>query len=178
MEIIGVKCMSRSNKLKMKKTLITVVLFIGFIIPVILFGIFHQRGTLTVMSYLSSEAGKNRNNVSFLFLTPCHATPLYSHLHVNVPVRFLTCDPPIADGHFDESGYFLSKPVTWLENNWNRLGNYSHVVCFDAVQTVIDGFLQKKGFFLTEKFLHTIFTGSSHGDTIFVYERGGLGVHS
>ncbi|KAL0269330.1 UNVERIFIED_CONTAM: hypothetical protein PYX00_007106 [Menopon gallinae] len=171
MEIIGVKFMSNISKLNSKKKLITTLLFIGFIIPSILFGIFHQRGTLTVMSHLSSEASKYGDDASFLFLTPCHATPLYSHLHVNVPVRFLTCDPPIADGHNDESDDFLRKPVDWLKNNWNRLGMYTHIVCFDTVQPAIDGFLKEKGFFLSEKFMHTILTGSSHGDAIYVYKQ-------
>lgn len=31
---------------------------------------------------------------SVLFLTPCHATPLYSHLHAPIPMRFLDCSPP------------------------------------------------------------------------------------
>ncbi len=32
---------------------------------------------------------------SLLFLTPCHATPLYSHLHARrVATRFLDCSPP------------------------------------------------------------------------------------
>lgn len=31
---------------------------------------------------------------SVLFLTQCHATPWYSHLHHPVPMRFLDCSPP------------------------------------------------------------------------------------
>lgn len=31
---------------------------------------------------------------SVLFLTPCHATPYYSHVHLPVPMRFLDCSPP------------------------------------------------------------------------------------
>ena len=31
---------------------------------------------------------------TLLFLTPCHATPYYSHLHHPVPMRFLDCSPP------------------------------------------------------------------------------------
>ncbi|KAL0345978.1 UNVERIFIED_CONTAM: GPI mannosyltransferase 3 [Sesamum radiatum] len=51
-----------------------------------------QRGTEDVMHYLSNEARENKVK-SILFLTPCHATPYYSILHHNIPMRFLDCTP-------------------------------------------------------------------------------------
>lgn len=44
------------------------------------------------MNYLSMEA-VNGNVRNILFLTPCHATPYYSTLHRNLPMRFLDCTP-------------------------------------------------------------------------------------
>lgn len=51
-----------------------------------------QRGTEDVMIYLSKEAC-NEKVKSILFLMPCHATPYYSTLHRNLPMRFLDCSP-------------------------------------------------------------------------------------
>lgn len=44
------------------------------------------------MNYLAKEA-LNGKVESILFLTPCHATPYYSMLHQNLPMRFLDCSP-------------------------------------------------------------------------------------
>lgn len=44
------------------------------------------------MNYLSREANNGKVK-SVLFLTPCHATPYYSTLHENVPMRLLDCTP-------------------------------------------------------------------------------------
>ena len=51
-----------------------------------------QRGTEDVMIYLSKEA-RNEKVESILFLMQCHATPYYSTLHRNLPMRFLDCSP-------------------------------------------------------------------------------------
>ena len=51
-----------------------------------------QRGSEAVMGYLSSEAQAGRVE-RVLFLMPCHATPYYSSLHTNLPMRFLDCSP-------------------------------------------------------------------------------------
>lgn len=51
-----------------------------------------QRGTEDVMNYLAREATYGKVD-SILFLMPCHATPFYSTLHRNVPMRFLDCSP-------------------------------------------------------------------------------------
>jgi len=44
------------------------------------------------MIYLSKEA-RNEKVESILFLMQCHATPYYSTLHRNLPMRFLDCSP-------------------------------------------------------------------------------------
>ncbi|KAH9620327.1 hypothetical protein KSS87_001150 [Heliosperma pusillum] len=59
----------------------------------------HQRGTEDVMHYLSKEA-QNGEVRGVLFLTPCHATPYYSALHQNLPMRFLDCTPRFEQLHF------------------------------------------------------------------------------
>ncbi|ETV98750.1 hypothetical protein, variant 2 [Aphanomyces invadans] len=54
------------------------------------FSRFHQRGPLDVLDYLAAHVGPTD---SIDFLLPCHATPLYSHLHLNIPLWFPTCTP-------------------------------------------------------------------------------------
>ncbi|KAJ1524707.1 hypothetical protein HK096_000787, partial [Nowakowskiella sp. JEL0078] len=68
-------------------------------IPAAYFSIVHQRGVVDVMYWLrqrSSGIGLEDNPVrSVLFLMPCHSTPYYSQLHKIIPMRFLSCEPPI-----------------------------------------------------------------------------------
>lgn len=59
----------------------------------------HCRGTITVMRHLAAQqitpsTALNPGRGWVLFLTPCHATPWYSHLHARLPMRFLDCSPP------------------------------------------------------------------------------------
>ena len=51
------------------------------------------RGQIDVMDYLGQEADLH-SNMSVLFLTPCHATPYYSHIHRDISMEFLDCSPP------------------------------------------------------------------------------------
>lgn len=53
-----------------------------------------RRGTISVMSHLAERADRQTLGGWTLFLTPCHATPWYSHLHRQLPMRFLDCSPP------------------------------------------------------------------------------------
>ena len=59
----------------------------------------HQAAPIAVMDYLRSEVIQDLSGtVHIVFLTDCHATPFYSHLHVprnNVLLRFSDCSPPL-----------------------------------------------------------------------------------
>lgn len=46
------------------------------------------------MDEIGAEWRRSPATTSVLFLTPCHATPWYSHLHAPLPMRFLDCSPP------------------------------------------------------------------------------------
>jgi phosphatidylinositol glycan class B len=41
----------------------------------------------------SLTAGVPTHQAGVLFLTPCHATPYYTHVHHPLPMRFLDCSP-------------------------------------------------------------------------------------
>ncbi|CAK7338082.1 unnamed protein product [Dovyalis caffra] len=80
-------------------------------IPMALYmSLVHQRGTEDVMIYLSKEA-QNDKVKSILFLTPCHATPYYSTLHYDLPMRILDCSPSEEKGIPDESDRFMMDPI-------------------------------------------------------------------
>ena len=52
---------------------------------------------MDVIKYLAAETEAAPGGAaapSLLFLTPCHATPLYSHLHMRLATRFIDCSPP------------------------------------------------------------------------------------
>ncbi len=51
------------------------------------------RAQVGVMRLIRHEAAA-KPSTSVLFLTPCHATPYYSHTHAPIPMRFLDCSPP------------------------------------------------------------------------------------
>ncbi|XP_042066073.1 mannosyltransferase APTG1-like [Salvia splendens] len=116
----------------------------------------HQRGTEDVMNYLAEEAMKN-NVEGILFLTPCHATPYYSTLHRNLPMRFLDCTPSDEKGILDESEQFLGDPAgfaTKLAQTWNRP---SHIVVFDAEEKPLKEFLVSHNFKEIRRFFHSHF---------------------
>lgn len=51
------------------------------------------RGLVDVMHDIR-RAGDEGNAASVLFLTPCHATPFYTHVHRPLGMAFLDCSPP------------------------------------------------------------------------------------
>ncbi|XP_031128009.1 GPI mannosyltransferase 3 isoform X3 [Ipomoea triloba] len=116
----------------------------------------HQRGTEDVMNYLSVEAvdGNVRN---ILFLTPCHATPYYSTLHRNLPMRFLDCTLSEEKGMLDESDRFMLDPVgfaTEFAKNWSLP---SHIVVFDAQEKLLKDFMVSHNFMEVKRFFHAHF---------------------
>ncbi|KAL3614020.1 Mannosyltransferase aptg1 [Castilleja foliolosa] len=116
----------------------------------------HQRGAVDVMNYLSEEAKENKVQ-NILFLTPCHATPYYSTLHKNIPMRFLDCTPSEEKGILDESDQFLKDPfgfVTMLARNWTLP---SHIVIFDSQEKLLKEFLGSLHYFEIRRFFHAHF---------------------
>lgn len=153
------------------KKIWTSVLIAAFLIPTFLFGICHQMGTLSLMNYLAAEAQNQPHKSSFVFLMPCHSTPMYSHLHVNVTTRFLQCEPPLTSNPYDEADDFFSDPEDWLRKFWSELNSPSHVACFDAVAPVIETFLKEQGFVEEKVFFHTIFSEGRIGRYVNVYKK-------
>lgn len=129
----------KANKLSLWLT--AAVLLVSNVLPAGYLGTVHQRGTLDVMEHLAEIAVARPKDTSFLFLMPCHSTPLYSHLHVNVSTRFLKCEPnlnsPTSDEtvlYQDETESFYENPNKWLHIEYPPTGALpSHIISFDVL---------------------------------------------
>ncbi|XP_021771583.1 GPI mannosyltransferase 3-like [Chenopodium quinoa] len=116
----------------------------------------HQRGPEDVMQYIARES-LNGEVRSVLFLTPCHATPYYSAIHQNLPMRFLDCTPSEQRGTPDESDRFMLDPrgfATELAKNWSLP---SHIVLFDSEERKLKEFLISQSFREVKRFFHAHF---------------------
>lgn len=116
----------------------------------------HQRGSEDVMHYLAREA-QNGDVRSVLFLTPCHATPYYSALHQNLPMRFLDCTPSEQRGILDESDRFLLDPAGFLSEFSKNWSLPSHIVLFDSEERRLKDFLTSHSFKEVKRFFHAHF---------------------
>lgn len=124
------------------------LLIIGNLVPGIYFSVLHQSGPIEVMNYLRNEIRYSENSqVDILYLINCHGTPYYSHLHKNVSMRFLTCEPNLKQlkDYEEEQITFFQNPMTWLEKNYlnnSAVSLPSHVVAFDSLTERIRPFLK------------------------------------
>ncbi|GAV56763.1 Glyco_transf_22 domain-containing protein [Cephalotus follicularis] len=116
----------------------------------------HQRGTEDVMNYLSKEAHNERVR-SILFLMPCHATPYYSSLHRNLPMRFLDCSPREDRGILDESDRFMMDPVGFATEFASSWSVPSHIVLFESEEILLRDFLSSHSFREIRRFFHAHF---------------------
>ncbi|XP_076239805.1 phosphatidylinositol glycan anchor biosynthesis class B [Calliopsis andreniformis] len=170
-------CTSCTFRLNIKHTKIARKICIIFIIitnliPAIYFCMIHQRGSLDVTKILQKELVYSDNATSLLFLTPCHAIPLYSHLHVNVPTRILTCEPNLNNSanYVDEAEIFFANPVEWLTQNYdNNTALPSHIITFNNTAAKIKSFLTR--YQLRYEVFHTHFPQSNYGEFIHLYKR-------
>lgn len=65
----------------------------------------HQRGVIDVTNDLRHRMAGFGNVTGVGFLMPCHSTPLFARLHYDVPVKFLTCEPPLELSERDRLAY-------------------------------------------------------------------------
>ncbi|KAK7861953.1 hypothetical protein R5R35_006322 [Gryllus longicercus] len=161
---------------KMSRCFATVLHFIfllASVIPCLYLGLFHQRGTLDVMQDLAQDAVDNPLRTDLLFLMPCHSTPLYSHLHVNVSTRYLTCDPrDLFHSNLlqDEADEFYHDPIAWLEKNLNLLP--SHIIMFDVLYHQVAEFLNSRSYEVFNCYHHAHFAEGRVGQVLYVLKQG------
>lgn len=158
--------------------LVAVTLLISNAIPAVYFSWMHQTGTIEMMRPIERIAREYRdgdgNRAKFLFLMPCHSTPLYSHVHQNITLRFLTCEPNFAnDNHYmDEADQFYNNPIAWLQLHisiHSKLAMPTHLILFDRLVPKIADFLQI--YQLITVVHHTEYPDNRVGRTVLLYER-------
>ncbi|XP_043271594.1 GPI mannosyltransferase 3 [Venturia canescens] len=150
------------------------VFIISNLLPGLYICLIHQRGSLDVMRLLQSELKiHNATSKDLMFLTPCHSTPLYSHLHINVPIKFLTCEPNLNNlpNYLDEAYEFFQDPMLWLNTKIEKNNNFRAdiLVVFDNLSPKIIPFL--KNYRLLAKVFHAHFPQSNYGEYIEVYKH-------
>eukprot|EP00250_Pteridium_aquilinum_P023112 c26218_g1_i1 orf=91-1770(+) len=124
-------------------------------IPTALYtSVVHQRGNEAVMHFLSKEISNGRAE-SVMFLMPCHHTPYYSFLHVNVTMRFFDCSPSDELGYVDESDRFLAEPATFLHSFFKDTVQLpSHFVLYDSLEHKLSPFLKEHGYKQATRIFH------------------------
>ncbi|CAH0553253.1 unnamed protein product [Brassicogethes aeneus] len=151
---------------------VAIIIFTGNLGPTWYFSFAHQRGTLDVMDPLREIASNDTSNKHFLFLMPCHSTPYYSHLHVNVSSRFLTCEPNFnkSNTHYiDEADTFYNNPNVWLRQHYPPNGTLpSHIIMFDSLAAGVSDILSR--YKLTHQIFHTSFPTSRIGRFVLIHE--------
>ncbi|KPJ19297.1 GPI mannosyltransferase 3 [Papilio machaon] len=150
-----------------KLYLVATVLLLGNAVPAIYLGQTHQKGTVQVMPLLREAIGSN-NRSSILFMMPCHSTPLYSHLHLNITTRYLHCDPP-SPGETYESEAFYNNPQRWWRQEYSARQTPSLIVMFDVLRGRVENLLQ--GYKLIYEVPHTQYPEGEVGEKVLVFQK-------
>lgn len=66
-----------------KAKILVLILLVTNVPAAMYFGLIHQRGNITVMRYLY-EASLEKQSIDIVFLMPCHSTPYYRYVLLDV----------------------------------------------------------------------------------------------
>ncbi|KAM5554037.1 mannosyltransferase APTG1-like [Rosa sericea] len=156
------------------KMLLAIFFLLATNIPMALYmSLVHQRGTEDVTYYLSKEVVEGKVT-DILFLMPCHATPYYSTVHRNLPMRFLDCTPSEEKGIPDESDQFMMDPVGFASEFAKNWSLPSHIVLFDSEEMKLRDFLVSHSFKEIKRFFHAHFkVDRDHQASVVVYALTG-----
>uniref|UniRef100_A0A8C2EXF8 Mannosyltransferase n=1 Tax=Cyprinus carpio TaxID=7962 RepID=A0A8C2EXF8_CYPCA len=135
------------------------------------------RGPLDVMHDLQQlcDVSDSQSSPELLFLMPCHSTPLYSHLHCPLNLRFLECPPDLTgnEEYVDEADVFFSNPLHWLRTSFPSQSTLpSHILLFDCLEKEISSFLEENRFAKKAEIFHTHYPEGRVGRNILIYTRG------
>lgn len=121
------------------------ILFAANALPAVYLGYFHQQAPEKVMNKIS-ELALEQKNMRVFFMMPCHSTPYYSHVHVNITMRFLTCEPNFdnRENYRDQADYFYEQPMNWIRKHLPVhpiKALPTHLVIYDTLALRIGDFL-------------------------------------
>lgn len=130
--------------------LVAIVILVSNVVPAGYLGFVHQQGTTKVMDKLATIASEYKTpegkNAKIFFMMPCHSTPYHSHIHANVTMRFLSCEPNFkgVENYVDEADKFYDAPMKWIRSNLpvNPISALpTHLVLYDTLAPKISDFL-------------------------------------
>lgn len=166
-----------------KKKFFVIVLIISNVLPGFYFSVLHQTGPLKIMTHLRHDLESLKiQDVDILFLTTCHTTPYYSHLHNNISMRFLTCEPNLNNSkdYLDEVDKFRMNPMNWLEINYLNNSKVarlpSHVVIDDSTLQDVGPFLKDYKRLIYCEDIHFAQHGQFNGYAIYKYAKAIINV--
>ncbi len=160
----------KSVRNRAKRALLALAIFN---IPIALYtGMIHQLGPMDVTRVIHDEA-QTFGNVSVWFLTPCYSAPLYSHVHVQIEIRLLSCQPNLnnSKNYVEEADAFHDNPESWLDLEMPQ--NYrsrwpSHLILFQDMWTRLEPKLSAKKFAVFKRLFHTHFVQSDRQSSYLV----------
>ncbi|KAJ3338399.1 hypothetical protein HDU93_009564 [Gonapodya sp. JEL0774] len=87
----------------------------------------HQRGVVDAVIYIRREVLKDPET-SVFWAMPCHSTPYYSHVHADISMKIITCEPPLGlrntSSYKDESKLFGESSMAYLLTRFDhQIGN-------------------------------------------------------
>lgn len=128
----------------------------------------HQTGNMAAVEQLALTAPANS---TVLFLTPCHSSPGWSHLHGredDLRVQFLTCEPYLEnDGgewaYVDEAEKFYQDPTKFLTEKYRATTSLlpDRLVLFDSMVGHIGEFLSSGSYAECSDFFHSHLAGGN-----------------
>ena len=94
-----------------------------------------------------------------------------SHLHHNVSMRFLTCEPDLSHqaNYTDEADIFYEDPVKWLRAEYSSHKLPTHVILFDRLLDQVGQYLADHGYRECRKLFHTHIPEGRVGSHVLVW---------
>jgi len=135
----------------------------------------HQRGVVDAALYIGQKGQEltvKGEECNILFLMPCHSTPLYSHIHHNLSLRFLECTPNLNEdpSYREEADTFFSDPQHMIQNLEKPPPDI--LIFFDVLQPSISRYLED--FSTCATFFHTMFPEGRVGGQVIIAARKNL----
>ncbi|KAJ2548845.1 glycosylphosphatidylinositol anchor biosynthesis [Coemansia sp. RSA 1933] len=175
----------RSKRLSTRTVLI--YLFVTNIPAILYMDLVHQRGVIDVFRHLRRNTSANGGSVDSLgFLMPCHSTPFYSHMHRDIPMWFLSCEPPLErsalGSHYWEANDFEQSPADFVRDIFSkhpqitertRRERPSHLVLYGCMAERVGRDLNDLGYAETARFFNTHFSPDSRrrGDIVVFHNQ-------
>lgn len=159
--------------------IVALTILVSNVVPAGYLGYVHQQGTNKVMDKLATIATDYKTQdgrpAKIFFMMPCHSTPFYSHIHANVSMRFLTCEPNFKqeNNYKDEAEKFYEAPMKWIRSHLpvhpvSALP--THVVVYDTLAAQISDFLSI--YKPVETYFHSDHLLTSRmGHNVIIFER-------